>query len=765
MCVGLLIALFSAVSFVGTTLSANAQDAAPIVQEILVRYRGAKTVDESRILANMLTKVGDPLSTEVVEEDIKSLYLSGDVENVDIYAEDVAAGVRLIVEVQTRAQLSEVNFLGNSGISSDRLRRETELKVGQPVQDSKLQVAQGQLQELYRKKGFPDVGISYKVEDGPDSGFSRVTFMIDEGDKALLRSVRFQGNTHFTEAQLRKEMETGKFSFSKLIGRGRQADNDTLEQDVTKIQDFYRDNGYLNAAVSDVQRVKADDGKVDVVLTIAEGELYYVSSVNVSGNTVYTVEQLVPAIQLEVGQPFSMKKMRTDVKTISDYYGSRGYHDASVNPRIDTAAGNQLLITYDIRENDKSFIRKINIDGNVKTSDEVIRRELAVVPGEALNTVKLDASRRRLENLGYFQEPGGVEIFPVDSGVDDYKDINITLREKNTGTLNFGAGFSSIDNLVGFVDVTQTNFDLWNSPSFTGGGQKFRLGLKYGSKRRDFMLSLIEPWFMDQRLALGGEVFYRDINFLSDVYDQRQIGTAFSLRKPMGVNGSLKFEYKLQQVKIHNLDNDVSEAILSEEGEFLESQFAVDYNYDTRDSVFLPRRGHKFTASASGSGLGGDVKNWGLSAGLQKHWNLPYDSILSFEGNVNVVDSFGGDPVPIFNRQFLGGANNLRGFDFREVGPKDENGEPLGGGTSAYMTAELTVPIIEKVRGALFYDVGFVNNDSFDFSTGDVNSNFGVGLRLFLPVGPVRLDFGIPVQADEFNDSNGKFNFNIGYQF
>lgn len=740
------------------------QDADPIVQDIVVRYRGAKTVDESRILANMLTKVGDPLSTEVVEEDIKSLYLSGEVENVDIFAEDVSGGVRLIVEVQTRAQLSEVSFLGNSGISADRLRREIELKVGQPVQDSKLQVAQGQLEELYRKKGFPDVGISYKV-DQADSGFSRVTFMIDEGDKALLRSVRFQGNTQFSEAQLRKQMETGKFSFSKLIGRGRQADNDTLEQDVTRIQDFYRDNGYLNAAVSDVQRVRSDDGKVDLVMTINEGELYYVSSVNVSGNTVYTIEQLVPAIQLQVGEPFSMKKMRTDVKTISDYYGSRGYHDASVNPRIDTAAGNQLLITYDIRENDKSFIRKINIDGNVKTSDEVVRRELAVIPGEELNTVKLDASRRRLENLGYFQEPGGVEIFPVDSGVEGHKDINITLREKNTGTLNFGAGFSSIDNLVGFVDITQTNFDLWNSPSFTGGGQKFRLGLKYGSKRRDFMLSLIEPWFMDQRLALGGELFYRDVNFLSDEYDQRLIGTAFSLRKPVGVNGSLRFEYRLQQVKIHNLDGDASEAIRAEEGDFIESQVSVDYNYDTRDSVFLPRRGHKFNSSATLSGLGGDVETWGLSAGLQKHWNGPYDTIFTLEGNVNVVDSFGGDRVPIFNRLFLGGANNLRGFDFRDVGPKDEGGEPLGGGTSAYLTAEVTVPIIEKVRGAFFYDVGYVNDDSFDFSSADVNSNFGVGLRLFLPVGPIRLDFGIPVQSDEFNDSNGKFNFNIGYQF
>ena len=206
-----------------------------------------------------------------------------------------------------------------------------------------------------------------------------------------------------------------------------------------------------------------------------------------------------------------------------------------------------------------------------------------------------------------------MEILSSATGIEGVKDVNITLTEKNTGTLNFGAGFSSIDNLVGFIDITQTNFDLWNAPSFTGGGQKFRLGLKYGSERRDFIISLIEPWFMDQRLALGGELFYRDVNFLSDRYDQRLIGTAFSLRKPVGVNGSLRAEYRLQQVKIHDIDGGASDAIKAEEGDFIESQVGLSYTYDTRDSVFLPRRGHKFTSSLTVSGLGGrgDLGNVG----------------------------------------------------------------------------------------------------------------------------------------------------------
>jgi outer membrane protein insertion porin family len=409
-------------------------------------------------------------------------------------------------------------------------------------------------------------------------------------------------------------------------------------------------------------------------------------------------------------------------------------------------------------EGGKSFVAKINISGNDKTKDKVIRREVTLAPGDVFNTVELEASRKRLQNTGYYSQ---VDALPADSYEAGYRDVNISVVEQNTGSLVFGAGFSSIDSLVGYVNVTQTNFDVTDWPSFQGGGQKFNMGLRLGTERKDFSIGLEEPYFLDKRLALAGELFYRDLGFVSpnDAYEQQNIGGEISLRRPVTEFSYVKLGYTLQQVKIHDIDEDASAAIWAEEGDYLQNKVELSYVHDTRDSVLLARRGGRYEASLYGSF--GDVEDVGGQVGGVHFFALPYDLILSLQGRVATVE---GDDVPIFERLFLGGANTLRGFDYRDVGPKDENGEPLGGQTSAFFSAEVTFPIIESVRGAVFYDVGMVSEDTFDFG-GDLNADVGIGLRLFLPFGPLAVDFGVPVQSDEFNDSGGKFNFNVGYKF
>jgi outer membrane protein insertion porin family len=502
------------------------------------------------------------------------------------------------------------------------------------------------------------------------------------------------------------------------------------------------------------------------MITIFEGPKYDVASVSLTGTRVFSEAELIPALRLVPGDAYSAAVIKKDTQTMRDYYGSRGYADAEVVPEITEGGDNTLHVTYNVYEGDKFYLRRIDIDGNTKTQDEVIRRELKVAPGDEYNTVLLNRSQEVLNNLGYFSS---VEFFPSDSEISGFKDVNIAVAEKSTGTINFGVGFSSIDSAVGFLDITQSNFDLWNSPRFTGGGQKFRASLKLGTERRDVSVSLTEPWFMGKKLALGAEVFYRDIYFLSDLYDQSQGGMALNLRKPLGEYNSIRAEYRLQQIEIDNLSPAASPAIMAEAGSFLQSKISLDFLRDTRDSVYLTRAGHKITAGTNLSGevLGGDVDSYGFSFGGEQYFALPFDGIFSVEGSLRFVDATsGGSTPPIFDRLFLGGSNNMRGFDYRDVGPKDGSGEPLGGQTSAFFSTEYTFPIFkDKVRGALFYDVGVVNAKEYDFSTNGYNSNWGIGLRLFLPIGPIRLDFGVPMETDTFNDSGGKFNFNLGYQF
>jgi outer membrane protein insertion porin family len=281
------------------------------------------------------------------------------------------------------------------------------------------------------------------------------------------------------------------------------------------------------------------------------------------------------------------------------------------------------------------------------------------------------------------------------------------------------------------------------------------------------LLSLTEPYFLDRPLSLGGDLFYQEASYLSSIYNQRNYGLALDLRKPLGPFSSISLDYRLEEIDIFNVSVLASPEIKAEEGAQLKSEISTTYLHDTRDSVFLTRHGHRIvlTPHIAGGFLGGDTQTYGFDVEGSQYWLFPYDVILTLNGQVAVIDTWGsGDRVPLFDRLFLGGANDLRGFNFRDVSPKDENGEPIGGNTLARVTIEATVPIIPRVRLAAFFDAGFVNSGSYDFGTHDAVSDAGLGLRLDLPVGPLKIDYGIPIEAGD-NSSSGKIQFSVGYQF
>ncbi|MEZ0386119.1 MAG: outer membrane protein assembly factor BamA, partial [Verrucomicrobium sp.] len=660
----------------------------------------------------------------------------------------------------------EVSFVGNSVIDSDKLRKSVEVKVNEPVDEAKLFAGATKIRESYAKKGFADVGVDYKIESLPTQGFVRVVYSIAEGQRGIINDIRFEGLTAVKESTMRSKMQLKEKRPWHLWGKSGKLNNDGLQEDIRVVERAVQDQGYVYAKVVQVRREPIKDDRVDLVFVVDEGKQYNVAEVALEGNSVFTLEELTPALTIEAGAPYSATDISNDEKMLGDYYGSRGYADARIGTSVVPSGPSSVKIVYRVVEGEKSYINKINIEGNTKTKDNVIRRELAFAPGEEFNTVRIEKSKSRLSNMGYFSQ---VDFRNNPTGTPGYKDIDISVTEQSTGSVNVGAGFSSIDSLVGFFSLTQTNFDITNWPNFTGAGQRFNLDVRYGDKRRDFSVSVVEPWFLGQRLSLGGELFYRDLYYLSDEYDQQNYGAAINLRKPLGEHAYAELSYTIQNITIDNVDEEASQLIRDEEGEYLQSKIDLTLVHDTRDSVYITRKGHKISGGAlvSGDFLGGDVGVYGLSLEAAQYVSLPMDMIFSIEGAVRTVDTLGGGDggVPIFERLFLGGANNLRGFDYRDVGPKDENGEPIGGKTSAYASFELSFPIIEKIRGAVFYDVGVVSGDSYDWG-GDVNSDVGVGLRLFfLPTGPIRLDFGVPMQADEENDSGGKFNFNLGYRF
>jgi outer membrane protein insertion porin family len=756
-----------ALGFLGGVLvygqEAPSQQGPPIIRSIEIQYVGPQTISKERVTAQIRTKAGQPYSESLAELDIRALYATGAVQNVRIFAEPEGDGVKVMVVLQTRSLVHEIEIAGAERVSAKKLRKNIDIKINGPLNEEELEKGRQKIIDIYQAKGFTNIDVKFHVDTDEARGTSRVIYTINEGVKGTISAIRFEGNTKFGDRILRKQMKTKGKTLYSLIDKSGRLDETQLEQDINSIREWYQDHGYIDVEVKETRRERAK-GRMTIVVVLAEGPQYHVGKLIVIGTKAATEQKVRTLLKMKEGSVYSPKQIRDDSKKIADAYGSGGYVDLQVTPQGTPAGPNTIDVKYTIEEGNPSFVQRINIVGNSRTKDKVIRREVLIAPGDIFNSVRVDTTKKRLDNLGYFSK---VETYPEDTGVTGRKDLIVQVEEKRTGSLNFGAGFSTVDQLVGFVELTQGNFDLMNWPGFTGAGQKFRARIQYGTQRKDFVLSLTEPYFLDRRLSLGGQIFYSEADYLSSIYNQENYGFSIDTRKSLGPFVSVSLQYRLEATKLINVSSAASNALLIEAGSETKSQITPSIVFDTRDNPLLSRRGTRllFTPFIAGGPLGGNAQIYGFSLEAAQFFHLWKDSILQLQGAIATVDTWGGgNEVRIYDRLFLGGSNDLRGFNFRDVSPRDISGEPLGGQSLARLTAEYTVPIIEKARAAIFYDTGFVNAPSWDFNMNHIVSDVGVGLRLDLPIGPIRIDYGIPIQKDVIK-GNGKFNFNVGYQF
>ena len=712
----------------------------------------------------MRTKIGLPYSDTVAENDIRALYNTGQVQNVRIFGQPEGDGVKVIVAVQTRTMLNEIQIDGATRISPKKLRKNLGVKLNTPLREEDLEKGREKIIETYQAHGFNDVEVTFRVEAiDAIRGTSRAVYTVNEGIKGSVSTVRFEGNTHFSDRVLRKQMKTRQKTLFSFVDKSGRLDETQLQDDLQKVREFYQNHGYIDVAVRDVTKQRTSSGALQIVIAIDEGPQYHVGKLTFVGYKATSEEKLRGVVKMKEGSVYSAKAIKDDAKALADAYGSGGYVDLTIVPETSQAHDRLIDITYKIDEGQRSYVERISISGNTRTKDKVIRREVLIAPGDIFNTVRVETSKKRLENLGYFSK---VDTFPVDTEVEGRKYLDIQVEEKRTGSLNFGAGFSTVDSLIGFIELTQGNFDITNWPSLTGGGQKFRIRLQGGTERKDVELALTEPWFMDRPISVGLTTYYHEANYLSSIYDQRNYGFSLDVRKGIRpfLYGSLS--YRLESIDTFNVALSASPELIAETGPSTKSVFSANLTWDRRDNPFLTRSGERITYTWWVAGPGGTEQIYGFDVEASKYWRLPWDTILLINAEVAGVDRWGDQTklVKIYDRLFLGGSNNLRGFDFRDVGPKDPNGEPLGGQSMARATIEWTFPIVEKARGALFYDTGFVNTNPWDYNFNNVASDIGFGLRLDLPIGPLRVDYGIPLQQAG-NHGSGKFNFNVGYQF
>ena len=773
----LLVNLLAIVTIFSSQAQAPAENQGPIIKDIVVETVGAPSITKERVLANLATKVGQPYSERMAEQDVRALYATGGVSNVRLFAEPLGEGVKVTVLLQGRPVIEEVIIEGAEQVPLARVRRDVKTKPGDVVDEEKIEADRQKILSTYEDRNYTQVDVHYRIQDIPGKNRSRIIFAITEGPKLVVRKITFIGNDSVLAKDIRAVMKTKTEDILTFFTKSGRLIPSQVEEDRAAIRTLYQNRGFADVEVSEAKTEPLKKDGVELTFTIQEGTQYKVKQVALEGVNIVPQGEILGKMKMLGGQLFTPKGMGDDIKAVRDFYGSRGYVDMIVKPEVVPAGPGAVDVQYHVEEGVQSYLNLVNIQGNTRTQDRVIRRELLVKPGDLFDTTLVDVSKKRLENLNYFSR---VDTQPSDTIVPGRKDLNLIVEEKRTGSFNFGAGFSTIDSLIGFAELQQSNFDLTNWPNFTGGGQRFRIRAQYGLQRSDFVVSLTEPYFLGYKVSTGVEAYYRNANFLSAVYAQENLGVAFQARKQLWRALTGRAEYRVENVKIYNIGSDTGtyenygDVISQSAGTYSKSAVTGGLVWDTRDSLFLTRKGElvEFTAFTGGGALGGTVKDYGLSLEAAKYFPLPWDLIFLAKGQLAVTDGLGssnssnyGSGVPIFDRLYLGGANNMRGFNFREVGPMDSQGNPIGGNSLGYITFELTFPIITRVRGAIFTDAGFVNANAYDFGTAGANVDIGIGVRLDLPIGPVRVDYGIPVVYDEFNGPPGKFQFNIGYQF
>ena len=747
------------------------------VSGVQFKYTGKKVLPDSRLLDVVQTRAGGVYSSARVNADLERLIERSLIDpNATVSVQPSGNAVKVIFNVRASSVMAGVGFTGNVEFDDDDLRETAKLQPGTVLSDSVLATARANIIKAYQEAGYPDAKVDWKAVETESGSYKDVVFEITEGREVSMNTIDFEGNSAFDDEQLRQLMKTKERGLFTWFTKSGRVDREQVEDDLEAVIKHYRNYGYLRARLANVEYTASPNTegrqKLHLKVTVEEGPRYQVRKVSFGPLKAYTAQELEPGLSMLDGDIYSLQKVSDDVTMIRRYYGAKGYADAEVRTDINEAGvaadGTHLVdIRYDVEEGSRYKVGRINVRGNTKTRQHVILRELPLKPGENLNSVDLETAKKRLDNLNYFDQ---VEVSQGLSTTSGYRDVNVTVHEKMTGSLTLGVAFSTVENVYLYTTVTQSNFDIRgfvNGGTFVGGGQRLTVSGKLGTEYTSASIYLLEPWFMDRKLALGNELYYSNSSYLSDYYDQNNLGWAVSLRKSLSDLTSVKFEYRLEQYGI-DAQRGAPIFFAEQDGSYTRSHFRVSYEYDSRDAMITPRKGGNWEAHLGYSGPGSTEQTYSMGMTGSYYYNSIWDSIFSINFGAETIDAVSGDDVPIFERCYLGGPANLRGFRYRDVGMVDPalaGDETMGGKTSAFVQFEVTVPVVESVRFAMFMDMGFVHADSFDFIPNELAANYGVGLRIQLPMGPLAVDYAIPFKTANCADDDPQFQFYVDYKY
>ncbi|MGQ9508035.1 MAG: outer membrane protein assembly factor BamA [Thermodesulfobacteriota bacterium] len=715
-----------------------------------VTILGNVKVEEGVIRATVKSKEGETFSVDQVREDLRSIFSLGYFSDVQVDIKTTPKGKEVIFVVIEKPSIKEVRIIGNQSIKLEDIKEKLTLPPRSILNLEKVKENEEQIRKLYFSKGYYGVQLDHQV-DYLETNEAIVTFKITEGPKGHIKKIVFKGNKNIKTSDLRKIMSTKKRNIFSIITKTGILDEDILKNDIQLLSAYYIDHGFLEVKILEPKIDLGDPRRIRIEIEIEEGPLYRFGDIDFRGDVLTTREDLFQSIKIKRNDIYSNTAIRKDIQTLIERFANQGYAYVDVTPQTTTDPKSHLVhLTFEINRKKRVSYEKIEIVGNTKTRDKVIRRELLIAEGELYNATQMNKSKDRLRRTGYFKE---VEFTTSRGTTDEKINLDIKVEEAPTGALSFGLGYSSIEKLVGTASVSDRNL--------FGLGYHGLLKFNLGSISREFRLSFTDPYFLGTRYSAGIDLYHENRDL--DTYSYKIIGGNLRGGKELTENLRVDGIYKLERIKVHNVTADASRYIKEQEGDRLTSSISLGLTLDTRNDYFNPTKGgrHNITIENAGGPLGGDNYFFKVSGGTSWYFPLPLNLVLNLRGKLGMIESYGGKKTPIYEKFFVGGLHTIRGFEFGMAGPYDENKEPLGAEKMVVATSELIFPISREIgmRGAIFLDVGKGFDKWSDLTP--LKMGVGAGIRWFSPLGPIHIDLGINPNPKR-GEKRKVFDFTIG---
>ena len=717
-----------------------------------VEVQGNQRIETDAIRRVIKTKAGDVFLAKNAADDLKAVYGMGYFDDAQVRAEPRADGLALMFVVTEKPTVRSIQLAGNVVFDEEDLRKSLTLKKGSILNVYTVRNDMRRIEEMYKEKNYHNVNVSYRIEPQKNNQ-ADVEYKIDEGNKILIKKILFTGNAAFKDGQLKKEITTSEKNILSWFTSAGDLNQEILNQDSGRLAAFYHNNGYIRARVGEPQVEFEEDGIV-ITFKVSEGPRFKVGKVDLTGDLILPKDELMKKIKIAQEPFYNRETLRSDVLAITDIYTGEGYAYADVSPKVDQDSEKLVAnITFQVDRGKQVYFERIQISGNTKTRDKVIRRELRVYEEELYGGQRLKRGIRNLNRLDYFQN---VKVDTAKGSADDRMKMNVEVTEKSTGAFTFGAGYGSEENAFVTASIAERNL--------FGRGQTLALRGQVGSKTQKYVLSFTEPWLFDIPLSAGAEAYKWDYEF--DEYHKDSLGGKLKFSYPLYdyVRGYATYTYDFTDIR--NVDEDAAASIQKDAGRHYKSSITLMPRYDSRDSLFNAKEGSVHSIEYEYAGIGGDVGFNKIIGDTGWYVPLLWKVVGVAHGRAGYVNKLPNWDLPDYEKFYLGGMNTLRGFDRDDLAPK-EDGSPVGGEKFVQGNFEVKFPLVEEagVYGILFFDTGAVFSQSESWEFNKLRESAGPEIRWLSPIGPIRIAYGWVLDPKESDKSNGGFEFSMASSF